>query len=73
MWFKLDRETLGNPDWLAVIAETRQGITLDHMAWHLIRLQAWPWEKAGATALHRTGRHLLCNQMARDDRLGEIP
>ncbi len=48
VWFKLDRETLGNPDWLAVTAETRQGITLDHTAWHLIRLQTWPWEKAGA-------------------------
>jgi hypothetical protein len=45
VWFKLDREALGDPDWLAVAAETRQGMTLDRTAWHLIRLQEWPWEE----------------------------
>ncbi len=48
VWFKLDREALGDPDWLAVTAETRQGVTLDHTAWHLIRLTEWPWEESDA-------------------------
>ncbi len=48
VWFRLDREALGDPDWLAVAAETRQGVVLDRTAWHLIRLQEWPWEEAGA-------------------------
>lgn len=44
VWFKLDRNILGNPEWLAVAAETRQRILFDRTGWHLIRLGRWPWE-----------------------------
>lgn len=48
VWFKLDQNALGNPDWMIVAAETRQGVTLDRTAWHLIHLKAWPWEENSA-------------------------
>jgi len=39
VWYRLDIDALGDPDWLALAAETRQGIVLDHTAWYLIYLQ----------------------------------
>jgi len=38
IWYRLDLDALGNPDWLALKAETRQGVVLDHTAWYLVRL-----------------------------------
>ena len=37
--FLLDLNALGHPTWLAVAAETRRDITLDHSAWYLIYLE----------------------------------
>jgi hypothetical protein len=48
VWFKVDRAVLGDPDWLAVAAETRQGVTLDRTAWHVTHVPEWPWEEADA-------------------------
>ena len=48
VWFKLDREALGDPDWLVIAAETRQGAVLDRTAWYVIRLKEWPWQGLGA-------------------------
>jgi len=42
LWYSLDSATLGDPDWLAVAAETRGGIVLDRTAWYLIRLKDVP-------------------------------
>ncbi|MCX7681694.1 MAG: PIG-L family deacetylase [Anaerolineae bacterium] len=40
LWYSLDSDALGDPDWLAVTAETRKGvIVLDRTAWYLIRLK----------------------------------
>lgn len=44
IWFRLDHEELGNPDWVALAVETYQGVTLDRTAWYLLRLADWPWD-----------------------------
>jgi LmbE family N-acetylglucosaminyl deacetylase len=44
VWYRLDYDALRHPDWVAIAAETRQGVVLDRTAWYIIRLQEWPWE-----------------------------
>jgi LmbE family N-acetylglucosaminyl deacetylase len=44
IWFPLDLEALGQPTWLALAAETRQGVVLDQTAWVVLRLEEAPWE-----------------------------
>ena len=39
VWYHLHLDTLGQPDWLALAAEVRQGLVLDRTAWYLIRLE----------------------------------
>jgi LmbE family N-acetylglucosaminyl deacetylase len=39
IWYPLDLQALGQPDWTAVSAETREAVTLDHSAWYLIYLE----------------------------------
>jgi len=48
IWFRLDRETLGDPDWLTIAAETRQGAVIDRTAWYVIRLKEWSWDEPAA-------------------------
>lgn len=38
LWYRVDLEELGNPTWVALAAETRQGETLDFTAWYLLYL-----------------------------------
>ena len=45
VWYRLDCDALGQPDWLALAAETRQGIVLDRTAWYLIRLEDGPLDR----------------------------
>jgi len=45
VWYRLDLDTLGQPDWLALAAETRQGVVLDRTAWYLIRLEDRPLDE----------------------------
>ena len=45
VWYHLDGDALGNPDWLVLAAETRQGIVLDRTAWRLIRLRDGPLDR----------------------------
>lgn len=42
VWYQLDLDMLGQPDWLALAGETRQGLVLDRTAWYLIRLEDGP-------------------------------
>ncbi len=44
IWFPIDLTTLGEPTWLALSAETRQGVVLDQTAWSIVRLEDAPWE-----------------------------
>ncbi len=44
LWFKLDLSLVDQPTWLAFAAETRQGMGLDHTAWHVVHLQPALWE-----------------------------
>lgn len=39
IWYPLDLQTLGHPDWIALSAQTRAAVTLDHSAWYLVHLE----------------------------------
>lgn len=43
IWYPLDLETLGNPDWLSVAADVRRGVVIDQTAWYLIHVEEEPW------------------------------
>ena len=45
IWFRLDHEELGDPEWAALAIETRQAVTLDRTAWYLFRFNDWPWSE----------------------------
>jgi len=39
VWYKVDLDALGQPDWLALTGEARQGVAADRTAWYLVRLE----------------------------------
>jgi hypothetical protein len=45
IWYRLDLDTLGQPDWLTLAGETRQGVVLDRTAWYLVRLGEGPLDE----------------------------
>lgn len=56
IWFRLDHEELGDPEWAALAIETRQAVTLDRTAWYLFHLTDWPWSEGEEEPSHPTAQ-----------------
>ena len=42
VWYRFDLDAMGQPDWLVLAAETRQGLVLDRTAWYVIHIEESP-------------------------------
>jgi hypothetical protein len=56
IWFRLDHEELGDPEWVAFAIETHQAVTLDRTAWYLFHLTDWPWSEGEDEPSHPTAQ-----------------